>query len=169
MPQNKRRKGWRPGWASPNQPWDGTHFQERRRAEATDRDATQKARADAAKDAQDAKRAAARTKRDEVRAKERAKQVERDRRAGVFSAVAKVDGEGKHHCTRCDGTDFQKERPEGKTAEALGRGGVLGVLVGAAVALPLAAVGAARAWQLLEDSSYMVCQTCGAAYPVSAK
>ena len=169
MPQDKRRKGWRPGWASPDQPWDGTDFRARQEAEAADRDAARQAKDDAAKDDAVAKRAAARTKRDEVRAKERAKQAERDRRAGVFSAVMEVDAEGKRHCLRCDETDFKKERPEGKATEALGRGGLLGVVLGAAVAPPLAAVGAARAWQVLEDGAYMVCQTCGAAYPLSAK
>ena len=167
MMRSERPKDWRPGWQSPDEPWDGTDFRERQEAEAADLDARKEALRDEERAAAAAKRAEAKAKRDEARAKERAKQSALDRKHGVFSAVTRVDEDGNRHCTRCDGTDFVKKRKEGKTGEAIGRGGLTAALLGGAIALPFAALGAARAWQLLEEGAIMLCQSCGAVYPIT--
>lgn len=170
MSKNDRKAGWKPGWQSSNDPWDGSRYQERSEAEDTARKAAQERAREEAHQKRQQKRAAAAERRHAKREKERRKEELADRNARVFAAVTRKDADGTRHCPRCDGSDFKSERREGAGTEAAAgaaagfvQGARLSPVVGVFAAPVTVAAGAISSWR---DATFKVCQTCGAAYPL---
>ena len=165
MARRSRRESGNEGWQQPHTSWDGTSYADRA-AKEVQKQAEAKS---AQREDQERQRADAKLKRDAKRRKQQAKDLAKDRAAGVFSVVLRADDEGNRMCRRCDGMEFEKQRRNGSVGDAVARGGA-GGLVGATlgplapITAPLGALlGAVNGFQ---QGAHMICQTCGAAYPL---
>lgn len=170
MPKRDRKTGWKPGWQSPNEPWDGSRYQERSDAEDVARKSAEERAREEARKKREQKRAVAAERRQVKQEKQRRKEEIADKNAQVFAAVTRQDADGKRHCPRCDGSDFKSERREGAAAEVAAGGAVgfvqgarLSPMVGVFAAPVTVAAGAISSWR---EATFKVCQTCGAAYPL---
>ena len=166
MRKKHERADWQPGWERFDDPWDGTSLQDRAPVERAGEKAERAAKRQADLEEWERKRAEAKERRSKRRAKADAKELARNKAAGIFSAVTRVDDEGRRHCRRCDGTDFKSERRKGAIGEAATKGGVSTVVFAslgpaALFAGPLVAAKGVR------DATFKVCKTCGAAYPLA--